>query len=96
MTGMILFPMLVEADSTVLDQGEKVYADKKCSLCHEIGGKGGKFGGDLDHVGAKRDGPWLKRFMRDPTVLKPDAKMKPFAGTDDELEALINYLVSLK
>ena len=94
--GVTLFPFLVGASLPIVGAGQSVYAEKKCSLCHEIDGKGGKFGGDLSHVGSKREGAWLKRFMRDPMTLKPAAKMKPFTGTNDELEALVAYLRSLK
>ena len=91
-----LISLFVGANAVALSKGEQVYVDKKCSLCHEIDGMGGKFGGDLSHVGFKRDAAWLKRFMRDPKTLKPGAMMQPFTGTDGELEALVDYLASLK
>ncbi len=52
--------------------------------------------GELSGVGAKRDPPWLARFMKDPKALDPKAKMPAFKGTDEELEALVTYLASLK
>jgi cbb3-type cytochrome oxidase cytochrome c subunit len=77
-------------------KGNQVYADKKCALCHMIQGKGGKTGGDLSTVGTKRDAEWLKRFIMAPKAVVPNAKMPPFKGSADELDALVAYLMSLK
>lgn len=86
-----------EADPSLNARGEKVYADKKCAACHMIGEKGGKVGGDLSQVGAKRDQQWLRTFLNNPKTLIPKAIiMPPFKGTDEELGALIDYLASLK
>ena len=38
----------------------------------------------------------MKTFMKDPKVLVPKAKMMAFKGGDEELEALVEYLGSLK
>jgi len=96
MAGALVVLFWGDASAADLGKGEKVYEAKNCGLCHGIEGKGGKIGGDLSHIGTKRDGPWLKRFMLDPKTLKPGAMMQPFTGTDDELETLIDYLMSLK
>jgi nitric oxide reductase subunit C len=73
--------------------------DKKCKLCHSIKGEGGKQadkGGPLDGVGGKRDAAWLEAYLRDPKSKMPDAKMPKFKYTDDELKALVDYMLSLK
>ncbi len=86
-----------QADPAMIATGKNVYAAKKCAACHMIDGKGAaKPGPDLSTVGAKRDAPWLKTFMKDPKAAVPKAKMLPFKGTDEELEALVAYLGSLK
>jgi cytochrome c2 len=95
-TGMILVPMLVEANSTVLDLGEKIYSAKRCGACHVIQGKGGKLGPPLSDIASKRDAQWLKAFLKDPKAINPESKMSPFKGTDEELEALVAYLSTLK
>jgi L-cysteine S-thiosulfotransferase len=86
----------VEMDSQRALTGEQVYAEKRCALCHVVHGKGGKIGRDLSQVGAQRDEQWLKKFMKAPAEVAPQAKMPPFKGTADELEALVAYLRSLK
>lgn len=85
-----------ESDSSLVAKGEKVYAEKKCAMCHAINGKGGKNGGDLTGVGAKRDADWLKQFTRAPKSLLPNAKMPAFQGSQEELDAVVAYMVSLK
>jgi mono/diheme cytochrome c family protein len=94
----VLIGELVSAqmDSALIPRGEKVYMEKKCAVCHQVKGKGGKAGPDLSTVGAKRDAPWLKAFMKDPKATNPKSKMMSFKGNDEELEALVSYLVSLK
>lgn len=85
-----------QADPALIAKGEKVYTEKKCAVCHMIKSKGGKAGPDLSEVGAKRDAQWLKTFLKDPKAGNPKAKMMGFKGTEDELEALVAYLASLK
>jgi len=80
----------------LITKGAQVYADKKCALCHSIKGKGGKSGGDLTDVGAKRDVAWLKQFTRNPKSVMPNAKMPSFRGSEEELDAVAAYMASLK
>jgi len=73
--------------------------DKKCKACHSIGGVGGpmaKMGGPLDGVGAQRDAAWLKAFLKDPKSQMPNAKMPKVSLTDDEVDALVNFMLTLK
>lgn len=77
-------------------KGSQVYQNNKCALCHAVQGKGGKAGPDLSTVGAKRNAQWLEKFMKDPKAVTPGAKMPPFKGSADDLNALVAYLASLK
>ena len=92
---------LAQADSALIAKGETTFADKRCVPCHAIKGKGGTVGPlargpDLSTVGAQRDAQWLEAFMKDPKAVNPKAKMMAFKGTEEELEALMAYLGSLK
>ncbi len=85
-----------QVEPALIAKGEKVYMDKRCGACHAIKGKGGKAGPDLGDIGAKPEVERLKNFMKDPKAVNPQSKMLPFKGTEEELEALVRYLSSLK
>jgi cytochrome c oxidase subunit 2 len=87
---------IIPAHGVDSDQGKKVYEAKRCAMCHAIGGQGGKIGPDLSDVGNKRDNDWLKKFLKDPKGTVPNAKMLPVKATDEEVAALVDYLLSLK
>ena len=95
--GVLLFEMAgfaQEADQ--IEAGKKVYSEMKCAMCHKIEGVGGKIGPDLAGVGSRKDAAWIKGFLKDPKSVIPGTKQPPFKGTDEQLEALVAYLMSLK
>ena len=83
-------------EEELVEKGKQLYTQKKCGLCHTVDGSGGRKGGDLSDVGGKRDAEWLTKYMKDPKSVIPEAKMPAFRGTDEELNALVAYLMSLK
>jgi mono/diheme cytochrome c family protein len=98
---LLFAPLTAWAQADLIAKGEKVFADKKCVPCHAIKGKGGTVGPtargpELSTVGAKRDAQWLRTYLKDPKAVNPKAKMMAFKGTDEELEALVAYMGSLK
>lgn len=85
-----------------LAQGIKVYADRKCSVCHSIAGKG-NVKGPLDEVGTKLTVEEIRAWMVTPKemTVKMKAERKPVMLaypdlTKPDLEALVAYMVSLK
>jgi cytochrome c2 len=95
--GMILVG--ARAASAGAAEGKTVFQQKKCILCHSLGSEKGpmaKLGGPLDGIGAKRDAAWLKAYLTDPKSKIPDAKMPKKAYTPQELEGLVDYMLSLK
>lgn len=79
-----------------IQKGEKIYIDRNCKACHRILGDGGKVGPDLSDVGRRRDEAWLKGFLPDPKSAFPGTIMPPFRGSEEELDALVAYLSSLR
>lgn len=78
--------------------GAAIY-EKKCKSCHSIGGVGGpmaKTGGALDDVGSKRDEAWLRDYLKDPKSKMPNAKMPKFSLSDEDFNAVVGYLLTLK
>ena len=79
-------------------EGERLFALRGCPGCHIINGAGGKVGPDLSHIGSSQpDVEWHIKHLKDPRSVHPESAMPAFATLpEDELEALAEYLVSLK
>jgi cytochrome c oxidase subunit 2 len=78
-----------------------------CVNCHSIGGTGaqGLGGPNLTHFASRecfagcsltRTNDNIDRWLTDPAAVKPGAFMPNYHLTQDEKDALINYLQSLK
>ena len=79
-------------------EGAKLFALQGCQGCHMINGVGGKIGPDLSHIGKDRpDAQWHIKHLKDPAAVHPGSAMPAFSTlTEDQLEELAEYLVSLK
>jgi len=82
--------------------GEKVFTDQKCSMCHQIAGKGNKMH-PLDGVGAKLKADDIREWIVNAPAAAAKAKStaKPPMKAYDKLpkadvDALVAYLGSLK
>jgi mono/diheme cytochrome c family protein len=83
------------------EQGMKVFAAQKCTMCHSIAGKGNKKG-PLDEVGSKLTAAEIREWIVDPegmqaktkTTRKPPMKKKPMPAGD--VDALVALLTGLK
>jgi cytochrome c5 len=87
-------------------KGKKVYdtATPKCKMCHAIGAEGNPKG-SLDDVGSKLKAEEVKAWMRTPKEMTAKAKAErkpPMPAyptekmSDEDLEALTAYMLSLK
>ena len=92
--------------STRAMPGEKVFLSVGCSACHRIAGVShGTIGPDLSHVGSRltiaagtlpNSKGWLGGWILDPQHVKPGNKMPALPIRGDQLQALLDYLESLK
>ncbi len=83
----------------VAAEGIAVYQKSGCAACHSIGGKGGKTGPDLSHVGKTASAATIAKYVRNPKSVNKNAKMPAFAASkigDKELKALSAYLGGLR
>ncbi len=96
--GVLLFGItgFAQDEAAQVEEGKKIYGEMKCSMCHKIDGVGGKIGPELSGVGSRKDAEWIKGFLKDPKSVIPDTKQPPFKGTDEQLDAVVAYLMSLK
>jgi mono/diheme cytochrome c family protein len=85
-----------QAADPKIERGKAVYDETGCATCHAIGGIGGTIGPSLDKIGSKYDAEKLKGILLNPKTLNPNTVMPPFEGSEEDLEALVAYLLSLK
>jgi cbb3-type cytochrome c oxidase subunit III len=81
-----------------------------CQGCHKINGVGGDEGPDLSRVGQKDPGQlnfahvageeslanWLSAHTREPAKIVPGSKMQVFGLTDEQIDLLTYYMLSLR
>jgi cytochrome c oxidase subunit 2 len=88
-------------------KGRDVFLSKTCVQCHAIRGTiaGATLGPDLTHVGSRATIATgilpntvdnLKRWVRNPQAVKPGNRMPPHDLSNEDLQALAEYLRSLK
>jgi quinol-cytochrome oxidoreductase complex cytochrome b subunit len=77
--------------------GLYVFLDRECAYCHQILGKGGRrVGPDLSNVVAKkRTKEWLTKYIRDPKAVRRWAAMPKYDLSQQELESLAEFILSL-
>jgi mono/diheme cytochrome c family protein len=84
-------------------QGEKVFAEKKCSVCHLVGDVGNKKGPTLDGVGSKLKAEEIRQWITNAPEMAAKANIDrkpPMKAYTDfskaEVDALVAYLATLK
>ncbi len=86
--------------------GRQLFASLACANCHAIDGTSdGAFGPNLTHIMTREtlgagvapmDKANLRRWIDDPSSLKPGCNMPSLKLDDDELDAIVFFLLSLK
>ena len=87
--------------------GQRIFERTACINCHTIAGTAanGRFGPDLTHLmsrdtiasGAASNTPAnLRRWIQDPNSIKPGCKMPAMGLSDTELDAVTQYLETLR
>lgn len=84
------------AKGSEIERGQQIFEERRCGMCHAIGGSETRFGPDLRDIGNRRNGVWMKKFLKDPVGTVPGAKMLPVKATEEDLSSLVAYLLSLK
>jgi cytochrome c oxidase subunit 2 len=87
--------------------GKRVFETTACLNCHAVGGTNGtgRFGPDLTHLmsrstiaagAAENTAENLRLWIQDPDAIKPGSLMPAMKLSDDELDALVRYLETLR
>jgi cytochrome c oxidase subunit 2 len=90
-----------------ISDGRRVFERLSCINCHTVAGTvaNGTFGPDLTHLmsretlaaGAVANTPEnLRRWIRDPSVIKPACKMPAMGLSDPDVNAVTEYLETLR
>lgn len=65
-----------------------------CTSCHSVGGAGGNVGPALDGVGNRYDEAKLRAWLHNPTSIKPGTKMPNLHLAEQDVDALVPFLLS--
>jgi cytochrome c oxidase subunit 2 len=88
-------------------RGAEVFLSNQCMMCHSINGTNARatVGPDLTHVGSRamlasgaipNTRGYLAGWIANPQNIKPGVRMPPNQLASDDLNALVDYLESLK
>jgi cytochrome c oxidase subunit II len=98
----------VPVDEPAAQAGKQAFARNTCVSCHQIGtdtGAPSKFGPDLTHLMSRQtfaagaaplNAETLRSWVRDPQVLKPGCLMPNMGMSDQEVDQIVAYLLTLK
>ena len=100
-------PALNPADDAQLWEGQQAFLGSACVYCHTIRGTNGSgtLGPDLTHIASRQrlasnmipnTRGHLAGWILDPQAVKPGTQMPPTQLSADQLDALLDYLESLK
>jgi ubiquinol-cytochrome c reductase cytochrome b subunit len=90
-------PVVVAGNmQNLIAQGKKIYVEQNCSSCHAINGTGGTVGPELAGLGVQHDVDWHLKHFKNPAGVVPGSMMPPVDLPDSELQALADYVMSLK
>ncbi len=79
-----------------VEQGKKIYNEKGCQACHQIGDEGGAVGPNLSVAGDRLTPEYIYMHLKDPQKWG-SSNVAPNYGLDDgELKYLTNYLSDLR
>jgi len=81
--------------------GKQIFLDKKCTMCHSIESAGiestKKSGAnDLSTVGNNVEADFITKYLLKEEKNDDKAHKTKFNGTDEELKALVDWLLTLK
>ncbi len=77
--------------------GKQLYEVKyQCQSCHTIGSTGGYVGPNLNNTGNWLNAAWIETWLKNPQALVPGTIEPRREFTDQELQALTAYLLTLR
>jgi ubiquinol-cytochrome c reductase cytochrome b subunit len=90
------YPWTSTVPDSVVAAGERLFRDYACSGCHALAGEGSRVGPDLGDAGARLQPAYVAALLRDPKAVVPGTPMPGFRLWEEEIRALVAYLMSLR
>lgn len=81
-----------QESAALVEEGRRAFVRNGCYGCHTVGRMGTPVARDLTHVGAKYSAPYIARWLRDPSRVRPSTHMPAIELTDADIEALAAFL----
>jgi mono/diheme cytochrome c family protein len=100
-----------EAKKAAIPIGQKAFTEAKCQMCHTVYSAGigeppakdakeeeeeASGPPDLSLAGTGRTAEWLSLFLQKKEALNEKKHMMKFKGTDEDLTALVGWILTLK
>jgi mono/diheme cytochrome c family protein len=87
----------VPPTSGAATEGKQIFLDQKCNMCHTVSSASitatSKIKApDLTGLASKDDAAFLKKYLKKEAAKNGKKHIKPFGGTDAQLDALISWL----
>ena len=87
------------ADDNDVD-GKKIFIDSKCNMCHTVTIAGIESkksdASDLSAVGKDKTAEFLMKYLKKETKLNDKDHKSSFKGSDEDLNKLVEWLLTLK
>jgi mono/diheme cytochrome c family protein len=81
----------------IAEMGKQLYEVKyQCNACHTIGSAGGYVGPNLSNAGNWLNAAWIEEWLKDPQALVPGTIEPRRSLTEQEVQALTAYVLTLK
>lgn len=87
----------------LVDRGKTIWNNARCTICHAVAGPRGRLIGgfvdlrvggiDLQMAGNRLQRDWVYDWVKEPKNYFPDTLMPRFRLADDELKALVEYML---
>ncbi len=82
-----------DAYDELVDQGKVLFGRLRCLSCHSLHGRGGSLGPELERIGRKSSGRWLRAWLKAPRLYDPETIMPTFRLSRAERVGLAEYLL---
>lgn len=81
---------------TDIDKGQKIYFEKGCQACHQIGDEGGAVGPTLTTVGLRLKPGYIFKHLLNPSLINANTVEPDMDLSEDEALSLTKFLMNLR